>query len=411
MTTFRNPFKPGAGHMPPYLAGREAAIEEVLRYLDQDVILTNIVLTGLRGVGKTVLLETIKPQVIARHWHWVGTDLSESASISEDSLATRLLADLSVITSSILVAQREIRGPGFLSTGTRVIQTLDFHMLRSVFSEAPGLVADKLKHTLDLVWQAMPESSPGRGVVFAYDEAQNLADHAQKEQYPLSMLLDVFQSLQKKGLPYLLILTGLPTLFPKLVEARTYAERMFHVVMLDRLSEAESREAIVRPTDKPECPVSFEPATVQRIVAESAGYPYFVQFICREVFDVFVQQDSVARTAPIEAIVNKLDADFFAGRWARATDRQRHLMSIIAELPDADSEFSVQEIAEQSKLSASKPFSPSHVNQMLASLAAAGLIFKNRHGRYAFAVPLLGHFIRRQGGALDTSAGQASAPP
>lgn len=391
--------------MPPYLAGREAAIDEVLRYLDQDLILTNIVLTGLRGVGKTVLLETIKPQAIARHWHWVGTDLSESASISEDSLATRLLADLAVITSSMPVAQREVRGPGFLSTGSRIVQTLDFNVLRSVFAEAPGLVADKLKHTLELVWQAVPQSSRGRGVVFAYDEAQNLNDHAQKEQYPLSMLLDVFQSLQKKGLPYLLVLTGLPTLFPKLVEARTYAERMFHAVVLDRLTEAESRDAIVRPTDKPECPVRFEPATVERIVTESAGYPYFVQFFCREVFDVFVQQDPMARMAPIEAIVNKLDADFFSGRWARATDRQRDLMSLIAQLPNADGEFTVQEIAEQSKLAASKPFSPSHVNQMLASLAAAGLIFKNRHGRYAFAVPLLGRFIRRQGGTLDGAAG------
>ena len=407
MAPFRNPFKPGAGHMPPYLAGREAAIAEVLRYLDQDVILTNIVLTGLRGVGKTVLLETIKPQAISQHWNWVGTDLSESASISEDSLATRLLADLSVITSSMPITQHEVRGPGFMSTTTRVIQTLDFAVLRSVFSEAPGLVADKLKHTLELVWQAMPKASRGHGVVFAYDEAQNLTDHAQKEQYPLSMLLDVFQSLQKKGLPYLLILTGLPTLFPKLVEARTYAERMFHVVVLDRLSDAESQEAIVRPTDKAESPVRFEPATVQRIVTESAGYPYFVQFICREVFDVFVQQDPTIRKAPIEAIVNKLDADFFSGRWARATDRQRELMSIIAELPNADSEFSVQEIVAQSKLSASKPFSPSHVNQMLASLAAAGLIFKNRHGRYAFAVPLLGRFIRRQVSASDGTAGYA----
>ena len=61
MSTFRNPFRPGAGHMPPYLAGREAAVHEVLRYLQQDVILTNVVLTGLPGVGKTVLLETIKP--------------------------------------------------------------------------------------------------------------------------------------------------------------------------------------------------------------------------------------------------------------------------------------------------------------------------------------------------------------
>ena len=382
--------------MPPYLAGRESAIQEILGYFGQEVVLTNIVLTGLRGVGKTVSLETIKPQAIARGWHWVGTDLSESASISEDSLSIRLLADLAVITSSITVAEQAVQGPGFLAVPVKQVQFLDFELLRAVFQSAPGLVADKLKHVLEVVWQLLPEERRGRGLVFAYDEAQNLSDHATKEQYPLSMLLDVFQSLQRKGIPFLLLLTGLPTLFPKLVEARTYAERMFHAIVLDRLSESNSREAIVRPIQQESCPVAFDEVSVGRIVEQSGGYPYFIQFICREVFDVFLQQGDARLPAPIGAIVNKLDADFFAGRWARATDRQRELMSLIAELPNADGEFSVQDIVAQSKRSSVKPFSASHVNQMLASLTAVGLIFKNRHGRYAFAVPLLGQFIRRQ---------------
>ncbi len=396
MTPFKNPFRPGAGHMPPYLAGRESAIQEILGYFGQEIVLTKIVLTGSRGVGKTVLLETIKPQAIARGWHWVGTDLSESASISEDSLSIRLLADLAVLTSSITVAEQAVQAPGFLAVPVRQTQFLDFELLRAIFQSAPGLVADKLKHVLEVVWQLLPEERRGRGLAFAYDEAQNLSDHARKEQYPLSMLLDVFQSLQRKGIPFLLLLTGLPTLFPKLVEARTYAERMFHAIVLDRLSEPNSREAIVRPIQQENCPVAFDEVSVGRIVEESGGYPYFIQFICREVFDVFLQQGGGERSAPIGAIVNKLDADFFAGRWARATDRQRELMSLIAELPNADGEFSVQEIVGQSKRSSGKPFSASHVNQMLASLTAVGLIFKNRHGRYAFAVPLLGQFIRRQ---------------
>ncbi len=398
MSAFRNPFRPGAGHMPPYLAGREAAVREVLRYLDQDVILTNVVLTGLRGVGKTVLLETIKPHALAKQWQWVGTDLSESASISEENLATRLLADLAVVTSSMPLTRIERQGLGFTAAKEAHLQMIDFNVLRAAFTQAPGLTSDKLKAVLEWVWQQIPPIFRGRGIVFAYDEAQNLSDHAQKEQYPLSMLLDVFQSVQKKGLPFLLMLTGLPTLFPKLVEARTYAERMFHGVVLDRLSEAESREAVTRPTAAPECPVRFDEDTVTRIVTESAGYPYFVQFFAREVFDVFVAQEPSSRTAPIGAIVNKLDADFFSGRWAKATDRQRELMSVIATLPNAEGEFAVQDIVAQSRQVGDKPFSPSHANQMLAALAASGLIYKNRHGRYAFAVPLLARFILRQGG-------------
>ena len=98
MQPFANPFKPGAGHMPPYLAGRETEEKEFRELLKQKVILNNLVLTGLRGVGKTVLLETLKPIAIQQKWAWVGTDLSESTSISESTLAIRLITDLDVFT-------------------------------------------------------------------------------------------------------------------------------------------------------------------------------------------------------------------------------------------------------------------------------------------------------------------------
>ena len=104
MAEFTNPFRPGAGHQPPYLAGRVEERGEFLRLLDQDTILENLTLTGLRGVGKTVLLESFKPYAIERKWHWIGTDLNESASISEDNIAIRLCTDLSKVTSSLVAS-------------------------------------------------------------------------------------------------------------------------------------------------------------------------------------------------------------------------------------------------------------------------------------------------------------------
>ncbi|XRA10547.1 ATP-binding protein [Mycobacterium avium subsp. hominissuis] len=89
--------------MPPHLAGREREHAEFDQLLRQDPVLKNLILTGLRGVGKTVLLETFKPRAVAAGWHWVGTDLSQSASVSEESLATRILTDLAVVTSSMTV--------------------------------------------------------------------------------------------------------------------------------------------------------------------------------------------------------------------------------------------------------------------------------------------------------------------
>jgi hypothetical protein len=399
---FKNPYRPGAGHMPPHLAGREREYEEFDQLLEQDEILNNVVLTGLRGVGKTVLLETFKPRAVEKGWFWVSADLSESASISETALAQRLLADLSLITSSITVKEKVRAGVGFNAAPAAEEVPLSHSVLTGVYEGTPGLVSDRIKATLEFAWEHLRGQGREK-VIFAYDEAQNLSDHAGKEQFPLSVLLDVFQSIQRKGIPFMLVLAGLPTLFPKLVDARTYAERMFRVMTLNKLNSGESREAILKPIEAADCPIRLSDDSVEIIIYESGGYPYFIQFICREVFDVFIQQNEQGGvgTVPIEAIQQKLDADFFAGRWARITDRQKELLLVIAHLDEPDEEFTIQELVEKSKEMLDKSFSPSHANQMLASLAERGMIYKNRVGKYSFAVPLLGRFIRRtQDGGL-----------
>lgn len=398
MAEFANPFRPGAGHSPPYLAGRQTEREEFLRLLEQGAVLENMVLTGLRGVGKTVLLDSLKPLATGRGWIWVGADLSESASLSEENLAIRLCADLSPITSNVVVSRDEVRRVGFATEHEIVERTLGYATLREAYNGIPGLPIDKIKGVLEIAWRALSNIPNVRGVIFAYDEAQNLSDRSAKEQYPLSLLLDSFQSLQKKGLPLMLVLTGLPTLFPKLVEARTFSERMFRVVFLGSLSESESEEAIRRPIEDEQCPIELKDGSVRRIVETSGGYPYFVQFICKEVYDAFIQRHGRVESAsiPVAEIQQKLDVDFFSGRWARVTDRQRELLVVISRLKSCDKEFTVQEVVEESRRYLDKPFSGSHVNQMLVALMSQGLVYKHRHGRYSFSVPLLGRFIRRQ---------------
>ncbi len=392
-----NPFRPGAGHMPVFLAGRDDEKRQFQKLLDQTLIMENLVLTGLRGLGKTVLLETFKPMAITSGWLWAGTDLSESSSITEENLAIRILADISVVTSAIVIGSEEHTRIGLAASTERTEKRLDFQVLAQVYSDTPGLSSDKLKQVLEFVWAHIKQSGK-RGIVFAYDEAQNLADYSAAKQFPLSLLLDVFQSIQRKGIPFMLALTGLPTLAPKLVQARTFSERMFRVVTLDPLNEEETALAISVPTKGHT--VQFSLASVELVWKITAGYPYFVQYVCRETYDVWVQclnEGSAVAPIPVDGILRKLDTDFFSGRWAKATDRQRELLRIIAYLPNADGEFTVQDIVEdRNNLSQSKRFTGSHVNQMLASLAEAGLIYKNRHGKYSFAVPLMGRFIQRQ---------------
>jgi hypothetical protein len=392
--TVINPFRPGAGHVPLYLAGRDAEKKEFQKLLQQQIILNNLILTGLRGVGKTVLLEELRPIATNNDWVWVGTDLSEATCINEEAVAIRLITDLSIFTSSITVSQQP-KNVGFSLEIKE--EKLNYFALLALYHNAPGLVSDKLKLLLQYVWVST-KGSGIKGIVFAYDEAQTMSDNARKEQYPLSLLLDVFQSIQKSNIPFMLVLVGLPTLFPKLVDTRTYSERMFDVLTLGKLSAKDCKDAIVKPIQQSKSAVSITEDTIDLIITTSGGYPFFIQFICKEIFDIFVQQIRASRQprpVPMHEIVKKLDKDFFAGRWARVTDRQRELLGVISKLEKCDEEFSANEIAVKSTETA-HPFSASHVNQMLVALSNAGLIYKNRYGKYAFAVPLMGQFIRRQ---------------
>ncbi|MFA6408619.1 MAG: ATP-binding protein [Gammaproteobacteria bacterium] len=397
---FCNPFRPGAGHTPPYLAGRTSEQDEIKKLLKQTVVTQNIVLTGLRGVGKTVLLESLKPIAQEEKWLWAGADLSESASITEETLAIRILADIARITSVFIVETKKNSSMGFSSEYKNIQEPMNYEKLMDIFQNTPGLISDKLKAVLETVWGAIHSCYKDeiKGIIFAYDEAQNLTDHSAREQYPLSLLLEVFQSLQRKNIPYFLILTGLPTLFPKLVEARTYAERMFHVLFLKQLTMKDTKEAITKPIQDSESPIKFSQKAVDSIANLSGGYPYFIQFICKEVFDVWITKIHNGEVPHIseDDIIRKLDTDFFYGRWAKVTDRQGSLLRVIAGLKKDGEEFSVQDAVIASKKLLKKPFGSSHVNQMLLALSHSGLIYKNRFGKYSFAVPLLGEYILRQ---------------
>ena len=394
---FPNPFRPGAGHPPPFLAGRGAEREIFENLLDQAPILDNPILTGPRGVGKTVFLESLKPSALERGWLWAGADLSETASISEERLAIRLCADLAVLTGDLEVGVAGKPAMGFATPEADTGETGTFERLVALSRRTPGLPVDKIKRVLAVAWSAIHTAGDEvRGIVIAYDEAQNLANRPDRDQYPMSLLIDAFQSLQRQELPLMLALSGLPTLFPSLVSARTSAERMFRVLSLEKLDEEDSTEAVRRPLRG--SPVGLTDESVAEIVRMSGGYPYFIQFICREVFDAFLQRrrSGGPSSVPAREIEQRLDDDFFSGRWARTTDRQRALLWVIAHLDSRGSEFTVRAVVEQSRTMLERPFSASHTNQMLAGLADRGLVFKNRHGRYSFAIPLFDRFIRRQ---------------
>ncbi len=393
-----NPYRPGAAHAPPYLAGRDTERQEFSRLLKQAPILENLVLTGIRGIGKTVLLrEALRKDAGESGWIWVGSDISEAVSVSENHLALRLLTDLNTFSADWEYASNERHPIGFATTPERQTIRFDYQTMMALFEQEPGLTSDKIKRILLLAWELMQKNMRDKkGIIFAWDEAQNLTDRSKDNEYPLGVLLDVFSSLQSQGVPFMLVLTGLPTLFPKLVNSRTFAERMFRVMPLDNLNPDDGYKAITEPLKKePKRVQTFFNSNKKAIYSITKGYPYFIQFWCRELYDYMIDVDSLTPTELTERISRKLDMDFFEGRWTGLADRQRDVLNIIAHLKNSGGEFTVQEIVEQSKIS-EREFSGSHVSQILNSLFNKGMVFKNRHGKYILAVPLLDQYIRRR---------------
>ena len=405
-TRYINPYQPGLGHSAPYLAGRDNQLDVFTRVLQQGSQSRNLILTGLRGMGKTVLIQEMKPLAIEANWLWSYTDFSASANITERDIATRVITSFSLFTSKRALNQEDIDHFGILpeSDQGNGKHYLNFAALSQVYDHTNGSISDKLKVVLEFVWKYLSKSPTIAGVILVCDEAQNLSDEAAEGQEPLTTLVDVFQPLQEKGIPFMLMLAGLPTLFPKLVSSRRIADSMFQVVHVGSLNEEECRQAILKPIEQHSQLIHLDESDVEAIIELSAGYPYFVQLICREVYDNLLQPlnesdlgASGARSSlPVEEIVHKLNVDFFTDRWTNATNRQQDVLSVVATLDYCEDEFSVQEVSDKSKELLTKPLSSSQVNQLLMKLSQIGLVYKSRYGRYSFAVPLMGQFIKRQ---------------
>jgi len=392
-----NPYRPGAGHKPPHFAGRNRELSHFKQLLRQNFTTENLLITGLRGMGKTVLVGQLRTLAEREGWVWIGNDLSESASLSEDRMALRILTDVSDGLTRVLTHHNESRDGRYASHRNDDKDVpLPFEALRNMYEQAPGLPSDKLRHVLSRLG-SMVNHAKARGIVFAYDEAQCLHDHAERNEYPMSMLIETIASLQKnEGVAQcLLVLSGLPQVFDALTETRTYTERMFHVINLDRLSRSEAYAAFMTPLSDLMPPLFAHPDLIEKVVDLTGGYPYLIQFFGKELVDHLLQNGGVLDVDqfPSDSVIDRLDSGLFAARWNRTTDKQRDVLKLIASRPNTSSpDFSAQDIAsiKESDLTSAQ------ATQVLQALCERGLIYRTRHGRYAFTVPMSETMILRR---------------
>src|SRR3954464_6992148 len=335
MDPIRNPYAPGAGQRPPELAGRDRELEQF------DVTLERVaagrpersmVLSGLRGAGKTVLLNALRGQAVKRAW---GTGKIEA----RPDRSVRLPVAQAVHAAVREVAHRH-RAPDRVDAVARALKNFT---LRPPADDRKGFRwnpptdvpaargrADSGDLELDLVELFTDVAELARdlgvGVALFVDEMQDIATAE------LAALCGACHEISQQGAPLLVVGAGLPHLPVALAASKSYAERLFRYVVVDRLAREMSDRALLVPAGSEG--VDYDPAALDELYALTDGYPYFVQAYGKVTWDLAVAgpiQVSDVREAAPEA-EGELAVGFFGARYDRATPAERDYMRTMAEL-------------------------------------------------------------------------------
>lgn len=396
----RNPYAPGAGVPPPELAGRNELIERAAIALDrirEGRAARSFVLYGLRGVGKTVLLNRIRQDAEARGFVSVKMEAPEERSLPA-LLMPPLRASLLRLSRGAAARAGALKAMRVLASFARTMKVKyqDFEFGSDVEPEQGVADSGDLDTDLTDLLSTVGEAAAGRttAVVLFVDEMQ----YVPEEQ--LASLITALHNTGQAQLPVTMVAAGLPQLVGKTGRAKSYAERLFEFVPIDRLDEQAARNALTIPARKEH--VDYEADAVAEILRQTRGYPYFLQEWGKHGWNVaeaspITQQD--AQRATDEALA-ELDAGFFRVRFDRLTPAEKRYMRAMAGLGPGPHRSGDIAAALGRKVTTVAP--------IRNALIAKGMIYSPAHGDTAFTVPLFDGFMKRimpaaSGGAADGS--------
>jgi hypothetical protein len=382
---------------PPYLADRGSELESFGRYLGGfPGFPRNVRLTGLRGVGKTVLLYRCARLAERSGWVVIHRECSDHLRQERDfALAIvddcRRAAESAARFSSRAFAalERTLQLLGGISVSLAGITV-------AVETRRPGgldaALEDRLFHALTAATETAAAADRS-GVLLCYDEAQVLRDTRWYGQYPLSALLSAVARCQRERVPVMLLLCGLPTLTENLGLARSYSERMFQAEEIGALRPPEDLHAFTRPLL--EAGREYDESVAEAVRSDTQGYPFYVQFYGAMLWEAAawptpINQELFESTRP--RLLRSLDKAFFDARLARTSHAERRVLSAIAAAGG--------EVASIGELRDRLRTSNQGIQQPAARLIDRGLLFRPTRGQLAFSVPLFGDYLRRTGEAL-----------
>jgi hypothetical protein len=405
--TPKNPYRPGVGLPPLYLAGRADSIlrfQSALRAAPEQP--ANLRITGLRGVGKTVLLGEFQTE--AQHAGWASSVLElEPRHNSDEGLVQALCTVLQSAREQLSLMER-LRS----AVGTAARKAGELGVTWGEFSVTYALGSadareDLTRALFDVVEMAVQKGN--LGYVLLLDEAQIIRDDQTAEgNHPLSLLIASVVALQKQGLPIALVLCGLPTLTANLAQARSYTERMFRGEDIGRLSPDEARDALVEPLAEVESGFTIHPDAVWSVVDEVDGYPYFIQLWGAELWDA---AENVGTTylemGLLEAartyIYRRLDMDFYEPRLATLTQAETEIVMATVLCP-----YPPIKVSDLKRVVAKNP---SNIHVLLGRLVENGVLYRSRRGEYVFTAPQFEAFLLRKTSAEGFRDGDAEVEP
>lgn len=387
MDPIRNPFAPGAGTRPPELAGRDE-LRETIRVALERVRLglptKSLLMVGLRGVGKTVLLDRMREDAEASGLQTLRAEAPESRSLPA-LLAPELrvaLLRLSRNEKAKDLAARALRGLAGFAKALRV-KYEDIEVGIDLDPE-PGLADNgDLEHDLQALLEAAgaAASKAGTALVLFIDELQYV------EEAQLAALIVALHRTAQRRLPVILVGAGLPQLRGQMGKAKSYAERLFDFPEIGPLPDHEAKIAISKPAQAWNVEVNED--ALAAIVEQTRGYPYFLQEWGKHAWDTAVAspitRDDVEKAS--RAALAALDESFFRVRFDRLTPAEKRYLRAMAELgpgPHRSGDIADELGRKVTSLGPTR-------NQLIAK----GMIWSPSHGDTAFTVPLFNEFMRR----------------
>lgn len=380
-----NPYTPGAGRKPAVLAGRDDdlnAFRLLIDRLEGGSYERSMVFSGLRGVGKTVLL--LEFDVTAREAEWASTDVQEVGSqhdfrVSFARMGLRVLRSMSLKARMRDRARKALAVVKAFSASVPGGLKLQLDVEAAVGRADTGDIEEDLT---DLLLEIGEVAQAGNsGALFLIDEMQNLDDAS------LGAICMAFHRLSQKNLPVALVAAGLPTLRPGLHRAKPYASRLFTYRDVGRLPPTAARSALIAPAARHG--IEFTDGATAMVVKESGGYPYYLQEYGRVVWDEVdaspISLEDVKRVHDI--VQDSLDSSFFGPQFDLATDAEQRYLLAIAGLGDGP--YASAEAAKAAGYA-----SVNGASFVREALIEKELIWSPRRGQIDFTVPRFAQHLR-----------------